>query len=73
MEITIDTVISLLGLFIGGGGGAFFTWRWMRRKAKAEARTPIRRCSKTSRRRWTTTIGSSLNCAKTATTTSKDM
>ena len=26
MEITIDTVISLLGLFIGGGGGAFFTW-----------------------------------------------
>ena len=39
MEITIDTVISLLGLFIGGGGGAFFTWRWMRRKAKAEAQT----------------------------------
>ena len=39
MEITIDTVISLHGLFIGGGGGAFFTWRWMRRKAKAEAQT----------------------------------
>ena len=39
MEITIDTVISLLGLFIGGGGGAFFTWRYMRRKAKAEAQT----------------------------------
>ena len=37
MEITIDTLISLLGLFIGGGGGAFFTWRYMRRKAKAEA------------------------------------
>ena len=39
MEITFDTVISLLGLFIGGGGGAFFTWRYMRRKAKAEAQT----------------------------------
>ncbi len=39
MEITFDTIISLLGLFIGGGGGAFFTWRWMRRKAKAEAQT----------------------------------
>lgn len=39
MEITFDTIISLLGLFIGGGGGAFFTWRYMRRKAKAEAQT----------------------------------
>lgn len=35
----MDTIISLLGLFIGGGGGAFFTWRFMRRKAKAEAET----------------------------------
>lgn len=33
----MDTIISLLGLFVGGGGGAFFTWRYMRRKAKAEA------------------------------------
>jgi len=39
MEITLDAIISLLGLFIGGGGGAFFTWRFMRRKAKAEAVT----------------------------------
>ena len=39
MEITIDTLISILGLFIGGGGGAFFMWRWQRRKAKAEAET----------------------------------
>ena len=39
MEITIDTIISLAGIFISGGGGAFFTWRWMRRKAKAEAQT----------------------------------
>jgi len=37
MEITLDSIISILGLFIGGGGGAFFTWRFMRRKAKAEA------------------------------------
>ena len=39
MEITIDTLISIAGLFIGGGGGAFFMWRWQRRKAKAEAQT----------------------------------
>ena len=37
MEITLEAIISLIGLFIGGGGGAFFTWRFMRRKAKAEA------------------------------------
>ena len=38
MEITLEAIISLLGLFMGGGGGAFFTWRWMRRRAKAEAK-----------------------------------
>ncbi len=37
MEITLESIISLIGLFVGGGGGAFFTWRYMRRKAKAEA------------------------------------
>ena len=37
MEITLEAIISLLGLFVGGGGGCFFTWRWMNRKAKAEA------------------------------------
>jgi hypothetical protein len=37
MEITLEAIISLVGLFVGGGGGAFFTWRYMRRKAKAEA------------------------------------
>ena len=37
MEITLEAIISLMGLFIGGGGGCFFTWRWMSRKAKAEA------------------------------------
>ncbi len=39
MGITLDAIISLLGLFVGGGGGAFFTWRYLRRKAKAEAVT----------------------------------
>ena len=34
---SIDTLVAILGLFIGGGGGAFFTWRWQRRQAKAEA------------------------------------
>ena len=37
MEITLDTLINLLGLLLGGGCGAFFTWRWQRRKAAAEA------------------------------------
>ena len=39
MEITLEAIISFLGLFIGGGGGAFFTWHYLRRKAKAEAVT----------------------------------
>lgn len=39
MEITLESIISLVGLFVGGGGGAFFTWKWMRRKARAEAVT----------------------------------
>jgi len=37
MEITLEAIISLVGLFVGGGGGAFFTWRYMRKKARAEA------------------------------------
>ena len=38
MEITLEAIISLIGLFLGGGGGAFFTWRWMNRRARAEAK-----------------------------------
>jgi hypothetical protein len=38
MEITLEAIISLLGLFVGGGGGCFFTWRWMNRRARAEAK-----------------------------------
>lgn len=39
MEINIDTIIAILGLFLGGGSGAFFTWQYQRKKAKAEAVT----------------------------------
>ena len=35
----LEAIISILGLLLGGSGGAFFTWRFMRRKAKAEAVT----------------------------------
>jgi hypothetical protein len=38
MEITLDTLINLLGLLLGGGCGAFFTWRWQQRKVAAEAK-----------------------------------
>ena len=37
MDISLDSIIALAGLFIGGGGGAFFTWRWQRKKAEADA------------------------------------
>lgn len=37
MEITLEAIISFIGLFISGGAGAFFTWKWQQRKAKAEA------------------------------------
>lgn len=39
MEITLEAIISLVGLFVGGSGGAFFMWRWQNKKAKAEAET----------------------------------
>lgn len=37
MENTLEAIIGLGGLLLGGGGGAFFTWRYVRKKAKAEA------------------------------------
>ena len=39
MEITLEAIISFIGLFVGGGAGAFFTWRYQKKKAKAEAET----------------------------------
>ncbi len=37
MEITLESIISFIGLFVGGGAGAFFTWRYQKKKAAAEA------------------------------------
>ena len=40
MEISIEAITGLLGLLLTAcGGGAFFTWKYMKRKAKAEAVT----------------------------------
>ena len=39
MEITLESIISLIGLFIGGTGiGGFFYWKQSKRKAIAEAK-----------------------------------
>jgi chromosome segregation ATPase len=39
MEITLDSIIGILGLLFGGGAvGGIFTWRWQRAKAKSEAK-----------------------------------
>lgn len=38
MEISIETIVSILGLLAGGGGiGGWLTYRYTRRKEKAEA------------------------------------
>lgn len=38
MEISLEAIISLVSLFVGGTGiTAFFTLRWAKKKAKAEA------------------------------------
>ena len=33
----LDSLLNLAGLLAGGGFGIFFTWRYMKRKAKADA------------------------------------
>ena len=39
MEITLEAIISLIGLFLGGTGiGGFFYWKQSKRKAIAEAK-----------------------------------
>ena len=38
MEITLDSIIGILGILLGGGAGGFFTWRWQKARAKAEAK-----------------------------------
>lgn len=38
MEVTFGDIISVISLLLGGGGlGFFFSWRYNRRKEKAEA------------------------------------
>lgn len=37
--LSIDNIIAIAGLLLGGSGGAFFTWYWQRKKAKAEAKS----------------------------------
>ena len=40
MDFNIESIVSLAGLLLGGSGlGAFFTWRYMPREAKARAET----------------------------------
>lgn len=46
-DVSIDTIISILSLLIGGGGGAFFTWKYQRKKAKAEAKQAEAEAEKT--------------------------
>ena len=39
MDISFDTIASILGLLLGGGSiGTLLTWRYQRKKAKAEAK-----------------------------------
>lgn len=38
MNIGIDSIISIITLLLGGGGlGAFFTWKYTKREARAKA------------------------------------
>jgi hypothetical protein len=38
MEITLEGIITLITLFVGGSGiGGLVTWKWLKMKAKAEA------------------------------------
>jgi septal ring factor EnvC (AmiA/AmiB activator) len=38
MEISVETIVSIIGLLAGGGGiGGWFTYQYARRTAKAEA------------------------------------
>ena len=39
--LDVSGIVSVLGLLLGGSGGAFFTWRYMNRKAKVEGMRPF--------------------------------
>lgn len=39
MEFSIETLLSVVGLLLGGGGvGTFFTWRYLRQQEAAKAK-----------------------------------
>jgi flagellar biosynthesis GTPase FlhF len=38
MEITFDNILAIAGLLFSGGIGSLITWRYQRKKAKAEAK-----------------------------------
>lgn len=38
MNIEFDTIINVLTLLLGSGGGAFFTWRYLRQQEAAKAK-----------------------------------
>lgn len=48
MDISFDTIASILGLLLGGGSiGTLLTWRYQRNKAKAEAKQAEAEAEKT--------------------------
>ena len=48
MEISIETIMSAIGLIFGGSGiGALLTWRYQRKKARAEAKQAEAEAEKT--------------------------
>ncbi|MBQ5840701.1 MAG: hypothetical protein IIW40_01965 [Clostridia bacterium] len=48
MNISFDTIASILGLMLGGGSiGTLLTWRYQRNKAKAEAKQAEAEAEKT--------------------------
>lgn len=48
MDISLDTIATILGLLLGGGSiGTLLTWRYQRNKAKAEAKQAEAEAEKT--------------------------
>ena len=42
MEISLEAIISIVGLIFGGGGiGALITWRYQKKKARDEAKQAV--------------------------------
>lgn len=42
MEITLEGIIALITLFVGGSGiGGLVTWKWLKMKAEAEAKQAV--------------------------------